>query len=123
MPVETDRRINTDCQSLSCSYREYEVKCGTEEYKAWEEWMKIHGVPLYQVPFKGWAARDVRRNTVSVLLFDWEGDDLDNEESRSFVYVDKDDEGNPSGSKDARYRVYTVQLEGKPGKPLPFPVS
>ena len=104
----------------SWSYREYDIKYGTAEYKAWEKWMKAHGVPLAQVPFRGWAARDVRRDTVSVLLFDWDPDvELSTEDhARTWAYIDKDDDGNRSASKDARFRVYTVQLDSKP---LPFP--
>lgn len=102
----------------SHSYRTYDVKYRTAGYQAWEDWMTAHSIPLKQVPFSGWAARDIRRNTVSVLLFDWNPDvDLDKDD-RSVVYPDKTDDGGYSASRDARFRVYTVHLDFKP---LPFP--
>lgn len=99
----------------SQSYREFDVERKTEAEQLWMAWFKAHNIPFAQVPFKGWAARDVRRNTVSVLVFDWDpGDELDGE--KSVVYVDKDDEGNRGHN--ARFAVLTIQLESKP---LPFP--
>lgn len=107
--------------TTSWSYREYDVQYGTGDYYAWESWMAAHRVPIHQVPLKGWAARDTQRNTVSVLLFDWNPDDEQNpkfgaERGPAFIYVDTDDDGNRN--KNARFRVFTVQLEAKP---LPFP--
>lgn len=102
----------------SHSYREFDVKFGTDEYEAWESWMKAHGIPPMQVPLAGWACRDTERNTVSVLTF-WSapGDDLENAET-STAYPDTDDSGNYGPAKDVRYAVLTVQLKSKP---LPFP--
>jgi hypothetical protein len=97
------------------SYREFDVKHGTEEEQRWITWFKAHNIPFAQVPFKGWAARDVGRRTVSVLVYGWNvGDEL--VEGKSTVYIDTDDDGNRGF--DSRHAVLTIQLESKP---LPFP--
>ncbi|MCW2901555.1 MAG: hypothetical protein JWO67_3820 [Streptosporangiaceae bacterium] len=109
--------------ALSNSYREFDVKRGTPEYLAWEDWFKIHNFPVCQVPYKGWAARDAVRCTVSALVFYWKPSDapklaFGSTAATTIAYPDKTDDGQYSGSKDARFAVYTVQLEAAP---LPFP--
>jgi hypothetical protein len=104
-------RYSTDSQS----YREFDVKHGTELEQQWTAWFEAHNIPPAQVPFKGWVARDVARRTVSVLVYDWNVDDAPDGDC-SIVYVDKDDDGNRL--KEARRGVLTIQLESKP---LPFP--
>lgn len=110
--------METDVAVRSHSYREFDVKPGSDDEKPWIAWFQAHNIPFGQVPYKGWAARDVRRNTVSVLIFDWNPDDELKEDNRSTVYVDRDDDGNRT--QNARLGVLTVQLESKP---LPFPES
>lgn len=101
----------------SWSYRVIETEHGTPEDAVWTEWFRAHRLPPAQVPLKTWVARDVRRNTVSVLVFDW---DLDEEPDgeRSIAYVDRNDDGEISEARAPRFAVLTIQLESKP---LPFP--
>jgi hypothetical protein len=107
--------VETDVAVRSHSYREFDVKPGSDDEKPWIAWFQAHNIPFGRVPYKGWAARDVRRNTVSVLVFDWDPDD---QLIEARVYVDRDDDGNLGN--DVRLAVLTVQLESKP---LPFPES
>lgn len=116
-PSTTTDPLSIKDSAKSCSLRSFDVKIGTTEDVAWQEWFEAHGIPAAQVPMKGWAARDPVRNTVSVLTFWTKPDDVLEANLTSF-YVDVDDDGNFSGSKSPRYAVLTVQLEGKP---LPFP--
>jgi hypothetical protein len=106
--------------AASWSYREYNVEHGSPECKAWETWFRAHDLPLAQIPFQGWAARDVHRNTVSVKVFSWAPGDEDKPKfgEATVVYLDKDDDGVDSGAKDARYGVFTQHLNVAP---LPFP--
>jgi hypothetical protein len=104
----------------SWSYREYDVQPETPEAAAWEKWFTAHHIPLAQIPYQGWAARDVVRRTVSVKVMAWNPGDESKElfGQRTFTYVDKNDDGDDYGAKDVRYGVYTVQLDSMP---LPFP--
>lgn len=105
----------------SWSYREYDTTWGTPAYHAWEAWMRHHNIPVFQVPYKGWAARDAVRKTVSVLLLDWDPADETHSEfgsGKSFIHHDLTDEGHLNSSKDVRRRVFTVELDFVP---LPFP--
>lgn len=121
MSTETDDFpyvVDTPVPGLSQSYREFDVHHGQPGYKAWETWLKAHNIPHMQVPLKGWAVRDTVRNTVSVLAFWFDpADDLIAAKSM-ILYTDKTDDGTPSGSKDVRYAVLTIQMESTP---LPFP--
>lgn len=99
----------------SYSYREFHVTEGSAAEKQWLDWFIAHNIPYAQVPYRGWAARDLKRRTVSVLVFDWNPDDtLDPE--KSTVYVDRDGAGNRLPCE--RKAVLTLQLESEP---LPFP--
>jgi hypothetical protein len=102
----------------SQSYREYDTTYGTDEYRAWEAWFKAHNVPLAQVPFKGWVARDVERRRISMKVFFWYPGDEDNPDfgSTTVSYSDRHD---GHGGRDSRWAVHTVQLESAP---MPFPV-
>ena len=99
----------------SQSYRELDVKFGTELEQQWMAWFEAHNIPAAQVPYTGWVVRDVARRTVSVLVYDWNADDKPDGKN-SIVCVDTDDDGNRL--TEARRAVYTIQLESKP---LPFP--
>lgn len=105
----------------SWSYREFDVKRGTPEEAVWLEWFHAHQLPAAQIPFQGWAARDIRRNTVSVMVFDWDPDEefeKFEDGNRTTFHADRHDDGELSESRQPRYAVLTVQLESKP---LPFP--
>lgn len=81
------------------------------EQRPWIEWFKAHGFARYsQIPTIGWAARDVKRKTVSVLAFDFDEDSVESQ-----FHTDRHDNG-----VDPRYRVWTIQLDHEP---LPFPVT
>jgi hypothetical protein len=119
--MHPDPCVAEEVQALpSWSYREYDVKHDSPEYKVWEDWFVAHGLPLAQIPFRGWVARDVARCTISVKVFAWKPGDEDKPEfgDRTVCYPDKDDDGQYSGHKDASYGVYTHQLNAAP---LPFP--
>ena len=113
--------ICEDPTSGASTYREYDTKYRSPEYLAWEEWFKAHNFPIAQVPLKGWAARDIVRNTESAKVMDWNPGDEDNPKfgEHTLAYVDRTDDGHFNASKDVRFAVYTVQLESEP---LPFPV-
>src|SRR5882757_5088512 len=124
MSACTEGRFKGNCPSCdgptdSQSYREFDVQWGTDEYRAWETWFNTHNIPLAQVPYQGWVARDVERRQVSVKVFFWYPDDENNPDfgQTTVSYVDRDDAGHLS--KDSRWAVHTVQLESVP---LPFPV-
>jgi hypothetical protein len=118
----------TTCAAVagSQSYREFDCTQTPDsvgmspEARGWFDWFKAHNIPAAQVPWKGWAARDVERRTVSVKVLNWHPGDEDSKDMfgiDSVVYTDRDDDGHWA-SRDGWYGVHTVQLDSIP---LPFP--
>jgi hypothetical protein len=45
---------------------------GSPAYKAWENWVQVHGFPVAQVAVNGWVERDPDACTVSARVFAWQ---------------------------------------------------